>query len=505
MGERLARAEATTGGVYYPDLHGVYEFLYPTNLEEVIREEVFRQELTHIAEGFDLRQRSVRHLSYNDGQVYDSYSNRPLTTIAEEGLGVAEKQRETTGNPDYDLLIQRRQADIAIAEHANKFMCSADIGDTFLITTPYQEEVDASTASTVFGHWPERRRSFMWLGRKISADTLEWTDITIDQSKVGTFVKLLQESGVDVPSAVKSHELPNYIAQCESLQTDEDRDFFVRRLRQRYYELQGTEVVGGIDDPEALEFLNENARPLLSVSIAVQEAVAKSIQDGQMHPLLVQSAARALASLNRLTEGNRAHFESIVSGDALYERNYEAFATLARAQRYGIWAAMNSLVRQKQSLPQALKLHHTADLSVAQIVAQLDYMYANFNVAAAKGEPMPGCPGGVKFDLLNLSMNQAVEAIFGGDESSDWHGGKIHRNEKCQSCKIVKSEVGACHICHDCVRNPHKMEAAWRARDTTKITEAAGATVAEGLVELAEYLRKVAQKPGLITLKRNNP
>ena len=41
-------------------------------------------------------------------------------------------------------------------------------------------------------------------------------------------------------------------------------------------------------------------------------------------------------------------------------------------------------------------------------------------------------------------------------DSKSWHGGKKYKNAKCVSCKEVKSEVGACHICKDCVEHPKR-------------------------------------------------
>jgi hypothetical protein len=63
-----------------------------------------------------------------------------------------------------------------------------------------------------------------------------------------------------------------------------------------------------------------------------------------------------------------------------------------------------------------------------------------------------GCPG----EINGLFAAREAEAT-----ETEWHGGKIHHNKKCQSCKKVKLEVGACHICRDCVNNPRKMKQAY--------------------------------------------
>jgi hypothetical protein len=49
-----------------------------------------------------------------------------------------------------------------------------------------------------------------------------------------------------------------------------------------------------------------------------------------------------------------------------------------------------------------------------------------------------------------------------------WHGGKKHFNDKCRSCKKVKIETGACHICKDCVAKPWKMKKAFDEQKDSK-------------------------------------
>ncbi len=67
------------------------------------------------------------------------------------------------------------------------------------------------------------------------------------------------------------------------------------------------------------------------------------------------------------------------------------------------------------------------------------------------------CPTGVR-DQEDLTWQNGSEANQPKDET--WHGGKKHYNTKCQSCNEVKTEVGACYICEDCVHNPRKMQRA---------------------------------------------
>lgn len=65
-------------------------------------------------------------------------------------------------------------------------------------------------------------------------------------------------------------------------------------------------------------------------------------------------------------------------------------------------------------------------------------------------------------DTLNGEGDDSLEAKLGeagfGNKADTkaWHGGKKHKNKMCNSCKEIKAEVGACHICEDCVKHPKK-------------------------------------------------
>jgi len=72
--------------------------------------------------------------------------------------------------------------------------------------------------------------------------------------------------------------------------------------------------------------------------------------------------------------------------------------------------------------------------------------------ARAGGKSFSGCG-----DTLSAktSTEDTMKAAGYGEtaDSKSWHGGKKYKNAKCVSCKEVKSEVGACHICKDCILN----------------------------------------------------
>jgi hypothetical protein len=78
-------------------------------------------------------------------------------------------------------------------------------------------------------------------------------------------------------------------------------------------------------------------------------------------------------------------------------------------------------------------------------------------MARAQGKSFSGCG-----DTLSAGTSTSAEGTMGAagygesGDSKSWHGGKVHKNAKCVSCEKVKPEVGACHICKDCVDHPKK-------------------------------------------------
>lgn len=77
--------------------------------------------------------------------------------------------------------------------------------------------------------------------------------------------------------------------------------------------------------------------------------------------------------------------------------------------------------------------------------------------ARSRGMTFSGCGETLRADGSGDSADTAItEAGFGSKmgETKSWHGGKRYFNKKCVSCEEVKPEVGACHICKDCVDHP---------------------------------------------------
>lgn len=79
--------------------------------------------------------------------------------------------------------------------------------------------------------------------------------------------------------------------------------------------------------------------------------------------------------------------------------------------------------------------------------------------SAQRFAQVSGCGGGSSGrevrDMLDARRAEA------GQEPGPWHGGKTHKNEECISCKQLKTEVGDCHICWECVQHPAIMEATY--------------------------------------------
>jgi hypothetical protein len=78
-------------------------------------------------------------------------------------------------------------------------------------------------------------------------------------------------------------------------------------------------------------------------------------------------------------------------------------------------------------------------------------------LARLAGKSFSACGSTWKAEGLDESTEEKLRSAGYGNTAetgSSWHGGRVHKNAKCVSCNKVKNEVGACHICEDCVKHP---------------------------------------------------
>src|SRR3990167_9715996 len=137
---------------YEQDLYGALLLMSKEHQENDVEEYIETQETTHIAEGLELQQTSIRTLDYQNGSVR-GFGSVSMAEINRDGYRVAKKDY-LAGNTKAFCLVRRREHDIAIAERADKLMAEGQIGDTLLVASPYQEEQDDDTARKL-GFWPE--------------------------------------------------------------------------------------------------------------------------------------------------------------------------------------------------------------------------------------------------------------------------------------------------------------------------------------------------------------
>lgn len=112
------------------------------------------------------------------------------------------------------------------------------------------------------------------------------------------------------------------------------------------------------------------------------------------------------------------------------------------------------------------------DIIIARRHAALgNYELANAATARAiKADKSSSCPGSATY-FEEESEGDAFSNTIGNPDdpvSKEWHGGKIHKNSKCRGCSKVKSEVGACYICKDCVGKPSKPKTEQKSSQTEK-------------------------------------
>jgi hypothetical protein len=143
---------------------------------------------------------------------------------------------------------------------------------------------------------------------------------------------------------------------------------------------------------------------------------------------------------------------------------------IERSRRNTLWVKAGVITGNediiKQMSPQAVAAVRSNEAEIYAMIAagrtaeEIRYKEAAGNKVAAKENIKAGggCPG-----VDSGAFGGSKEEGDGVKSDDEWHGGKKFYNAKCRSCKEVKAEIGACHICEDCVHNPAKMQTAYDA------------------------------------------
>lgn len=141
----------------------------------------------------------------------------------------------------------------------------------------------------------------------------------------------------------------------------------------------------------------------------------------------------------------------------------ERSGELTEETLYNMAAAMQKRFEEQtadnvESIVPKMKTINTYTLNQELISAGMVARASGKTFSACGGTLGSGSGGSGRGGSGSSTVEEMEEAGFGKgfENSSEWHGGKIHRNSKCVSCKEVKSEVGACKICKSCVDNPKK-------------------------------------------------
>jgi hypothetical protein len=133
---------------------------------------------------------------------------------------------------------------------------------------------------------------------------------------------------------------------------------------------------------------------------------------------------------------------------------------------YDMAATINARFKENQdskteTAPRADILHTTVRQPAYDAEMLSQEMRMEGNIARSQGKSFSACGSTFKAEGVDESIETLLKSAgFGSraESESSWHGGKIHKNSKCVSCKKVKNEVGACHICKDCVDHPKGMQ-----------------------------------------------
>jgi hypothetical protein len=426
------------------NLYGAHLFQSYEYSPAEVAEYISRQEMTHLAEGLELQQRSVRELPFVDGHVR-GFGGKSMVEINEAGYRQAKKQY-LAGDTAAKCLMHRRTHDIEISKRYDELMKSGAIGDGFYVASPYQEELDDNTAQRL-GFWPQFRRSYLWFYRKISETQLECVDVSIDHSNLASYSQLLKNTGVAIPHGVQSHDVPAFAV---TFHADEaGRDQLIDDTVKRYRSINRDSDAGQAEDAfESLEFLEKHARHYVQLLVDMYRAIAESLQTGKLHDLVRLASVRALRNLDCLAAEEISALNSLLSDYQLSGDNTLAFSTLISAQRYGIWESVSQMAGVGGTVADSKPVSSYGLGGVLQTIRLLDHVYQNTDHAAALFKTMPGCAGGTSF--LQTDEADAKPAIFNGERYSF--------NKKmfclvCQSPPGINAKpkwCGPCGICRQC-------------------------------------------------------
>ena len=111
------------------------------------------------------------------------------------------------------------------------------------------------------------------------------------------------------------------------------------------------------------------------------------------------------------------------------------------------------------------------------------------------------CPG----EATDGEQEDAEGSSSGSSSKESWHGGKVYRNSQCRSCKETKDEVGACHICKDCVKNPSKRKRSWDEYQASKAKKSKknDTSPVKKLIELAPVVSLEEKRRAKLAKERN--
>lgn len=420
---------------------------------------VATQEKTHIAEGMEMQQVSVRTLPFRGGHVR-GFGNLTMVDTNSRGLQVVEEAYHD-GDEDLLPLVRRRTHDIAFAEAGDRLMAEGEVGDMLLVVSPFLEEQDKATAKKL-GDWTEVERGYTWLARKINDHQMEYTDISIDRSSVQTWNQTLASYGLTIPHGTKSHEYSGYIAKFTGIVSSEQHAAFVTDFKHTYQRFNRPNTPFAHEADDALEstaFLDKYAQGHIKLLVDTHEAVARTLETGTLDDFVRLSAHRALETLDCLDAGESRELYDLLKTEVIDEfRHGSALANIIKAQRYGIWKTVSKMVSGQTELVEYMGAPESSLAAVAYKLRMLNEIYSNTNEAAIQVETMPGCAGGTSF--LSRSAEEIKKTTFSRENYS--FNIKMH----CVVCqpKPKPNEppkmCGPCGICQGCDTKLRKHSAA---------------------------------------------
>lgn len=365
--------------------------------------------ITEIAEGVDGQMRAPIEVT-SDGSDFYGPDGRSMTETADNGLSAARREAEV--NPNLKFEVPRRQEERKEIDVVKDAFATGK-ANTVFITTDFPHALEGASED-IGGYKVHRKLALNRVWMKDSSGKIMLVSQTLD----GSNRQALEAIHTYLGFKVEEGELLSQ-RRLMSLSDEEQRTLINRTTNVYDQDLErqfgGTWYAGRqpIDYRNTFEFA-QGQQDL--IDIYAEARISGRLTQTLMYDLLATANAR---------------FEKYQSR----KKKQSSTSVLSAA---GVETSFNMTSYSRATVAWEMQVEGRSARRAGKTFSACGSTYTSTGSAETTEYSMTG-------------------AGFGrSGEKRHWSGGKIHRNTECRSCKKVKKEVGACHICEDCVNNPKK-------------------------------------------------